>query len=305
MDSSSKIRVAVLRGGPSHGYEHSLKTGNHVLSMLREMPDAYEPLDIFISKEGEWHYGGLAHEPHQALRDADVAWNAMHGAYGEDGQVQKILQDIGIPFTGSRAAAAALSTDKEKTKNFYNQHGLLTPVYELLTEENFNEDRLIAIFRTYLHPVIVKPADGVHSLGVRLARTYHELKDAVKSAFSHSPKVLVEEYIKGNEASCVVIEKAKGENIYALLPASGSNIRLPMEENKQIEELAKKAHEVLGLRHYSSSDFIITPKKKIYILETNSLPVLHEESLLHQSLTSTGWRSRDFVDHVIKLAVFV
>lgn len=301
MNLSSKIQVAVLRGGPSSEYDVSLKTGGHILSTLREMLDVYEPVDIFISKEGEWHHEGLVLEPHRILQHIDVVWNALHGQYGEDGQVQKLLEGLQIPFTGSSAVASALSMDKDMTKRLYRRYSLLTPAHELITQENFDEDQLINIFRNYLHPVIVKPANGGSSIGIRLARTFKELKEVVKHALKDSKRVIVEELIRGKEATCVVIEKAKGERIYALLPSSKS-IKFSTEENKQIEKMSKQAHEVLGLRHYSSSDFIITPKK-IYILETNSLPTLHEGSSILNSLHNTGWRTRDFVNHVLKLAM--
>ena len=299
MSLSSKIKVAVLRGGPSNEYDVSLKTGEQVLTLLREMPNTYEPVDIFISRDGEWHYGGLVQEPHQALRHVDVVWNALHGLYGEDGQVQRILEGLQIPFTGSSAVASAISMNKDMAKKAYKLHSLNTPRHELLEEGADNDDHLVFIFRNYLHPVIVKPANASGSLGVSLVATFHELKKAVKETFQYSPRVLVEEFIKGDEVSCVVIEAAKGERIYTLLPTG----RLNVAENKSVEEMAKRAHEALGLRHYSSSDFIVTPKRKIYILETNSLPVLHEDSLMHSSLRATGWRFREFVDHVLKLAM--
>ncbi|MDO8569504.1 MAG: hypothetical protein Q7R89_01855 [bacterium] len=298
--SFSKIRVAVLRGGPSSKYDVSLETGAQVLSLLREMPDVYEPVDIFISKDGEWHLSGLVHEPHKALGHTDIVWNALHGSYGEDGQVQRVLEGLQIPFTGSSAVASALAMNKDMAKRLYQKHSLLTPVHELITEDNLNTDRLIHIFRSYLPPIIIKPTS--RSGDMFLAHTFDELKQSIKKAFIQSPRVLVEEFIKGNEINCTVIEDARGENIYALLPVSPKH-QLDGVSNKEVEDMAKRAHEVLGLSHYSSSDFIITPKKKIYILGTNSLPVLHQDSLTHHSLRATGWRPRDFVDHVLKLAM--
>ena len=261
--------------------------------------EVYEPVDILISKDGEWHRGGLAYEPHRALEHSDVVWNALHGSYGEDGQVQKLLEGLQIPFTGSSAVASVFATNKDMAKVLYRQHGLLSPESSIITEEDFDDNRLIHIFRTYLHPVVVKPALGTASLGIRLAHTFQELKEAVKATFSHSRKALVEEHVQGAEASCVVIEKAKGEKLYALIP-TGQNTT---EQNKRIEEMSRIAHGALGMRHYSNSDFILTPKGKIYILETNALPVFHKDSLLNQSLHATGWRSRDFIDHVIRLAM--
>lgn len=292
------IKVAVLRGGPSPEYEASLKTGAHVLSLLRNMADAYEPVDIFISKGNEWHQNGMVHEPHQALKHADVVWNALHGHYGEDGQVQRLLESLNIPFTGTGALGSALSMDKALSKQIYLRHSLLTPRHEVIKDDVAHE-QLVYIFHNYLHPVIVKPSKGGVSLGMRIARTFRELEEAVKHALSYSKKVIVEEFIKGKTATCGVIERAKGEKLYTLMPTGRTSI----EENKIISEMSKTAHDVLGLRHYSSSDFIITPKGKIYIIGSDSLPNLHEDSLMHQSLISTGWKPHDFADHCLKLAL--
>lgn len=298
-DFSPRLRVAVLRGGPSHGYDESLKTGDYVLSLLREMPEAYDPADIFISKEGEWHRNGMVEEPHGALNQVDVVWNALHGPYGEGGQVQRILENLQVPFTGTGTIAAALSLNKDLTKGLYRRHGLLTPAHELVSEESFTDKKIVEIFRNYLHPVIVKPVDGSHSLGIRMAYTFSELKEAIKETLNLSKKALVEEFINGAAVSSAVIDNARGEKLYALVP-TGSRTQ---EENEKITEMSKLAHEILGLRHYSSSDFIITPRGKIYILETNSLPVLHEESPMHESLKATGWQPQNFAEHCINLAL--
>src|SRR3989344_4651203 len=103
----SKIRVAVLRGGRSPAYEHSLKTGAHVPSLLGEKPEAYDPLDIFISKSGEWHTSGLVQKPEKILKGVHVVWNGIEGSHGEDGQLQQMFENMNIPFTGSSAVSSA------------------------------------------------------------------------------------------------------------------------------------------------------------------------------------------------------
>src|SRR3989344_1403867 len=138
--SFSKIRVAVLRGGPSHAYDDSLKTGAYVLSLLREMPEIYEPIDIFIARNGEWHLGGLSHYNHQALKHADVVWNALHGPYGEDGQVQSFLESLQVPFTGSGTVPAAMAFNKGLAKELYRRHSLLTPAWSLVNEDNWSDE---------------------------------------------------------------------------------------------------------------------------------------------------------------------
>lgn len=295
----SKIRVAVLRGGPSPEYDVSLKTGGHVLALLRALEDKYEPIDIFISRDGEWHHGGLVHEPYEALRHADVVWNAVHGAYGEDGQVQKLLVSLNIPYTGSSAFSSALAHNKDVTKQYYEKYSLLTPRYETLSLNTLTESKLINIFRNYLHPVVVKPATSGSSIGMRIARDFLELRNAVVDSFELSDKVIVEEFIRGREATCSVIDNAKGEITYALIPSGNST----PEENRLITAMSKRAHNVLNLSHFSSSDFIITPRGKVYILETDAVPAFHKDSHLHHSLESTGWKPHDFAHHCIELAL--
>lgn len=303
MNLSSKIKVSVLRGGGSSGYDDSLKTGEHILSTLREMDNIYEPHDVFISKEGEWHSEGLVQEPHQALAFTDVVWNALHGSYGEDGQVERALESLRVPYTGSTVVASALAINKDMARQLYARNDLLTPVHELITPDNYTDDHLISIFRSYIHPVIIKPASSKGYFDMTLAYTFNELKQKIKETLADSSRVLVEEYIGGEAMSCMVIEEARDEKIYALMPSYGTKSTLSSEDNKKIEETAKLAHRALGLRHYSSSRFIVTPRRKVYILETSSLPVLHEGSLAHYSLQSSGWKSQDFVNHVLRLAM--
>jgi D-alanine-D-alanine ligase len=303
----SRIKVAILRGGPSSAYDESLKTGAYVHKLLRELPEAYEPLDVFISKAGEWHLAGLVEEPYKILGRADVAWNALHGEYGESGGVQQLLEGLHVPFVGSGLAASLLAHHKDATKRVYAELHIPTPASAVLREDSLTEEELVRIFRACLHPVVVKPATGVRGVGVRLAHTYHELREAVMKGFDHAPKVIVEEYVSGTIASAHIIERAKGERLYALVPAHLEThyrrVRPLPEQNRKMEEYAKQAHEALGLRHYSASDFVITPRGKIYILETNASPLFYEDSLLHQSLESSGWKPKDFVDHNLKLAL--
>jgi len=297
--SQGKVRVGVLRGGPSPEYDTSLQSGEHVLALLRSMSDLYDPVDIFVSKDGDWHYSGLKQAPHKVIMHTDVIWNALHGAYGEDGRVQKILQGLHIPFTGSLAVPSALSMNKQMAKTVFEEHGLLTPKHELITAENFNDETLGHIFRNYLQPVMIKPADSGSALGTSLAHGVKEIREAIERALEYSKKVLVEEHIRGKATTCAVLENARGERLYTLVLVDN----LGIAQNKKIEQMAKRAHEVLGLRHYSCSDFIITPKGNIYILETNSLPKFTRESHLPRSLEATGWQTKDFVHHIVGLAL--
>jgi D-alanine-D-alanine ligase len=324
-----KKKVGVLRGGPSSEYEVSLKTGKSVIDSLTSEPnlaDRYEVLDIFIDKTGTWHYLGKPITPNILFKMVDVVFNAMHGAYGEDGTVQAILDQYNIPYTGSESLASAISMNKVLTKKVYNNFKIKTPIHTLLQKDGKNISLEAArLFRSFPMPVVVKPHNSGSSVGISIAGTLPELENAIYKAFDYSDTAIIEEYIAGKEATCGVVENFRDQEVYSLLPVE---IRKPetatffdfeakyggkseeicpgnftTEEKRMIQEVARDAHKALGLRHYSRSDFIIHPKRGIYILETNTLPGLTSESLLPKSLKAIGCSLPDFLDHLIKLAL--
>lgn len=291
------MKIGVLRGGPSKHYDSSLKTGEFVLSQLRENP-AYKPVDIFISKEGDWFVNGKRKDPAEVLKYVDLAWNALHGEYGEDGEVSRVLNKLQVPHTGSGTLGLSLALNKDMAKSAYTAQGFITPKHKVILG-NISMEELVAIFRSHLHPLIVKPARGRESLGVKKVYSFEELKEAVVEAFKHADRVMLEEYIRGSEVSCLVVEDFRGEKHYALTPTPAS---FTPAIHKRIEEIAKGAHQALGLRHYSLHDFIVTPKGKIYILETNALPSITKDSSLTSSFEGVGLSHKDFVEHIISLA---
>jgi D-alanine-D-alanine ligase len=112
MDIRDK-HVAVVRGGPSSEYELSLKTGNTVILALEKLCHVH---DVFIDRQGTWHRRGIPATPEKALQGVDVAFNATHGTFGEDGQIQKIFSSLGVPYIGPDAFASALTVDRAKAK---------------------------------------------------------------------------------------------------------------------------------------------------------------------------------------------
>lgn len=318
----SKLRVGVLRGGPSSEYEVSLKTGGNVLQNLSD--DLYTAHDIFISRSGVWHKRGFETSPDKVLKNVDVVFNALHGEYGEDGEVQKILDIFQVPYTGSGALASKLAMNKAKAKNIVSQAGIRTPLHIIVEQAPNLEAVLTEIFRTFPQPTVIKPLDKGSSVGVAVANSYQEFIDMATSALKESSAILVEEFINGKEATCGLVEGYRGEEAYTLLPIeivlpkgktcfdydakySGKTEELcpgnfTQEEKKELQNLTQKVHRELGLRHYSRSDFIVTPRG-IYFLEVNTLPGLTEESLVPRALKETGCSFSEFVDHLIKLAV--
>jgi len=125
----NRIRVGVLRGGPSSEYEVSLKTGAAVINHIPR--DIYDIQDIFISRDGVWHKNGAPIVPHNIFPNLDVVFNALHGQYGEDGKVQHILEMHKIPFTGSGSFSSVLGMNKVLSKSVFEKNKIKTPQYRL------------------------------------------------------------------------------------------------------------------------------------------------------------------------------
>jgi D-alanine-D-alanine ligase len=202
--------------------------------------------------------------------------------------------------------------------------GLNVPRSVLVMKADDQGEKVCEIINSFAPPYIVKPSDLGSSVGLFLVRSTNELGNILQEAYKFSNTVLVEEYIKGREATCGVVENYRERDLYALLPVeirppAGKNLfdydakysgqseeicpgNFSPSEKAELERLAVLAHQALGLRHYSRSDFIVTPRG-IYFLEVNTLPGLTTASLLPKSLAAVGFQYPDFLDHLINLAL--
>ncbi|MFH1170034.1 MAG: D-alanine--D-alanine ligase [Candidatus Vogelbacteria bacterium] len=318
-----KARVGVLRGGLGHEYEVSLATGQ---SVLEHLPAAYHGRDILIDRAGVWHLGGLPTAPQRIARQVDVFFNALHGEYGEDGKIQSELDQLGLPYTGSGTAPSALGMNKEMSKDLFRRAGLKVSPGLVVRRDGNDGSSLSAreVFQKVSPPWVIKPNDRGSSVGLFFARNIQDLAQAIVDGWVVSPTLLVEHYLRGREATAGVIDDFRGAECYALPPIE---IRRPKgkllwdyqdkysgqtaeicpgnftdNEKRELEKLAITAHRALGLRHYSRSDFILTPHG-IYLLETNSLPGLTKESLLPKALKAVGCPYPNFLDHILTLAL--
>lgn len=314
--------VGVLRGGPSKEHEVSLKTGHAIITNLPE--DRYTTRDIYIDKEGAWHERGRPTTPDRVLPSVDAVVIGLHGEYGEDGEVQKLLERYGVPYTGSDSFGSYVAMHKVLTKERAKDIGLLTPKYRFIEEGNDTHAAAMEIVRSFHQPVIVKPLRWGSSVGITIAGGFQPVHQAIDSLLAGGAGgVLVEELIRGTEATAGVVEGIRGEALYALPPIeiippekdffsynakySGATREIvPGRFAKPIQEelmrMAKAMHEELGLRHYSRSDFMVSPKG-IYFIETNTLPGMTSESLLPKSLAAIGVSFPEFLSHLVDLAL--
>jgi|AntRauTorckE6833_2_1112554.scaffolds.fasta_scaffold00144_33 D-alanine-D-alanine ligase len=315
-------KIIVLRGGPSSEHEVSLKSGKSVINQLQ---DNYKITDIVIDKEGNWVASGIIVEPHKITRDIDCVFNAMHGEYGEDGTVQKLLEQLKVPYTGSSVLGSAVAMNKAMAKEIYKQHGIKTPIHKVINKTDNVDGVAMDLYKSFPMPAVLKPVSSGSSVGVSITRDYKSLRETLISLFLRYEKVLIEEYIEGKEATVGIIEEFRDQKLYAL---PSVEIRKPADrdffdydakyndisqelcpgefspaEKELMQKMAIKSHQELGLRHYSRTDFRIHPKRGIYALETNSLPGLTGQSLMPKSLETVGIQYKEMLEHIINLAI--
>jgi D-alanine-D-alanine ligase len=315
--------VGVLRGGTSPEYDLSLKTGAAMLSALPE--DKYDVRDIFIDKRGTWNVRGIPMPAVRALSQIDIVLNALHGGHGEDGTVQRILDRAGVAYAGADALGSAMSLNKARAKETLRAAGVRVPlgVAFSVNDEMTTGEMARKVFGQFGPPYIVKPTMGGASVGLRLAMTLHELAEVLGDVLDAYKSALVEEYVRGQEASVGVIEHFRNEDLYALPPGQvllpegerhvqyehhvGGQLRhvvpsnFTQSEKRLLMSVAKSAHRALGLKDFSRADLILTPRT-VYLLEVNTVPGLYQGASLPPMLESVGSSTREFLEHGIGLA---
>ncbi len=314
MKNKNKIRVAVLMGGPSAEHDISLATGEKVLESLDK--EKYAPKAVVISKKGKWPIT-LA----KLKENFDVAFIAMHGEYGEDGQVQKILEKADIPYTGSDSRASEIGMDKAVSAGYFEKAGLRTPKFTLLTIKDPKKIGLEQI--RFVFPTVIKPADRGSSVGISIVKKVQDLLPALQKAAKFSPKIMIQEYIKGREFTCGVVEM-NGE-AQALPPTEIITYHseffdyeakytpgvtrevtppeIPSAEIEKIQEIAVKAHRAIGARHFSRTDVIQDKERNYYVLEINTIPGMTATSLLPQQAKAAGIEFSALLGQIIQSAI--
>ncbi len=249
------LRIGVIRGGPSSEYDVSLQTGK---SVLKHLSETHRPVDIYISRDGKWHIKGIERSPERILGHVDVVFNALHGKYGEDGVVQDILNRHGAKYTGSDRYPSAIAMNKWLTKEKAKSFGIKTPIASLIKNDDDIKTKTREILTSIPYPIIVKPASGRSSVGLHIANTPQELLESISYILGTGESAIVEEFIKGKEASCGVINNFRNKEIYSLPPVEifSSEKReicpgnFSEVEKKEIARIAELIHKNLELDHY-------------------------------------------------------
>ena len=313
------MKIGVLMGGPSSEHEVSLATGQNVMEYLDG--SKYEPVSVKIAKTGVWFSGGKPSTPDKVLKSCDFVFNALHGYYGEDGKIQALLDHNKIRYTGSGVAASAIAMDKFYSREIFKLAGLNVPkTLKLLKGENYSARLQFFINKIIRLPVVVKPCSNGSSVGVQIAEDQMTLGKAIAAAFKLDKEVLVEELIRGRELTCGVLDNFEGGalpvteiipvknhkffNYQAKYKTDHANEITPAPLDdilyKKAQDIAVRAHQILGCRGYSRTDMILkNGNGTVYVLETNTLPGLTKNSLLPKAANAAGLSFGQLLDHII------
>src|SRR3989344_1558019 len=311
MKNPRKVRVAVLVGGPSSEHDVSLASGMVVHANLDR--GKYEVIPVLIGRKGEWPI-----EPKHLKDMVDVAFIAMHGEYGEDGVVQELLRDSGIPYTGSDHMASALAMNKILSRRLFGAHGMNVPESVIFNHyESAERD-----WSNIPLPAVVKPSDRGSSVGVGIARSIDEVKLALERAFTYSKTALIERYIHGRELTCGIVDDGMGHAfplpVTEILPKLGffdynakytqgatdeiTPARILEKEAGLAQAVALRAHELVGASGFSRTDMILGEDGNLYVLELNTIPGMTENSLLPKAALVHGMTLGELFDRIIEAA---
>ncbi len=282
-------KIAVLMGGPGSEREVSIASGNAVLKALLSLGLDAVAVDV-TSTEIELPDG------------TGLCFNVIHGTFGEDGQLQEILDKIGVPYTGARAESSRVAFDKNLAKKAFLKAGVPTPKSEII---DCTDGPVLPGFSA---PFVVKPPREGSSVGIEIVKTQEEAEAAIAKASTHSKDLLIEEFISGAELTVPVIDGVAYPVVHIIPPegvydmatkypwlsgkTTGSEYICPadldLETTMAVQAAAVAAHKSLNLEVYSRVDVMLDSENRPYVLEANTIPGMTETSLLPKSAAAGG-----------------
>lgn len=304
--AKSVLDITVLVGGISQEREVSLLSGKAVCQALRRMGHAVTPADI--------NPGDVSALDRQG---ADLVFIVLHGAFGENGQVQQLCEDRGLCYVGSGPQASQLAMDKVASKTHFRAAGLATPDWLVLSASQ-DAARRTKLLKEMPLPLVLKPIDGGSSIDVLIVRDEEACRQSVDDLLARYPQVLVETCIIGRELTVGVV----GDQAMPIIEIKTTrefydyfakyqddstqyivNPELPPGARERLQQDALKAFEALGCRDLGRVDFILTADGTPYILEINTIPGFTSHSLLPKAAAAAGIGLDQLCERLARMAL--
>ncbi|WFU03449.1 D-alanine--D-alanine ligase [Rhizobium sp. CB3171] len=344
--ASSKLRIAVLFGGRSAEHDVSVLSATNVMRALQ--PAKYDAVPIFVTREGKWLLstfedgklstpesgteiclvpGGRgrmiaipAGDSPRDLPKIDILFPVLHGPHGEDGSPQGLAEVARVPLVGCGILGSAVALDKDIAKRLLNQAGLATA--RGVTIHETGAPSFADLERTLGLPVFIKPARQGSSVGVSKVMTASEYEAALAEGFKHDRKLLAEEFIRGREIECSVLEDTAG-NLFVsrpgeIVPAeshgfysydakyideNGAALKVPAELPEEIErrlrETAGNAFRAVGCDGMARVDFFVTADMQFLVNEINTIPGFTDISMYSKAMAASGVSYAETIDRLV------
>ena len=301
-----KEKIAVLLGGTSAEREVSLQSGKAVLEALLNQGYNAHSID-----PKEYPVANLKND------GFDRVFNILHGRGGEDGTMQGLLEQIGLPYTGCGVMASALTMDKMRTKMLWKAFGLPVAEMEVVTRETFNNINSEEVVARLGLPLMVKPSLEGSSVGLTKVKTVEALKSAVEFALKFDNTILIEEWLAGDELTVPVLDgkvlpairivpegefydyeaKYISDNTQYFCPAG-----LTPESEQELALLVKRAYDAVGCRGWSRIDVMCDSKGNFRLVEVNTNPGMTSHSLFPKSAATVGISFEQLVVKILELS---
>jgi D-alanine-D-alanine ligase len=310
------MRVAILAGGRSSEHDVSLRSGAAVARGLREA--GHEAVEVTIGRDGRWSAAGGAVElvPGSGLLGAEAVFPALHGAFGEDGSIQGLLEWLDLPYVGSDVLSSAICMDKLTLKRLFAARGV--PQVAFVAVEG---DEWWGRCEEMGLPLWVKPSRMGSSVGITRVEKLDELDAAVELALHHDPRVIVEASASGREVECSVLGNAEPEaslpgeivahaawyDFEAKYTEGGMELRVPApigeETIERVRELAVSVFTLAGCSGLARCDFFVEFDGSVLVNEINTMPGFTDTSVYAKLFEASGIAYPELCDRLVQLAV--
>ena len=297
------MKVLIIGGGISPERDISLKSSRVIYEAAISAGHICEFYD----------WDGSVDWLNSNAKQFDVVLPVLHGKGGEDGGIQKILESLRVSYLGSDSESSQLCFDKVKTRDILQKHGINIASGKYVTLKEYISHSL------FNKPHVLKPNGGGSSIDTFIySDTPQQEMSIIEEVFSVHKKMLLEEYIEGNEITVPVLD-GKDLPVTEIIPPEGGTFDLENKYNGQSQELippkninidiqnkakliASDVHEIMGCKHLSRTDMIVR-EDKIYVLEVNTMPGMTDQSLFPKSALYAGMSMLEFVDYLIKITI--
>lgn len=323
-------KIGLIFGGISNEHDVSVMSAKNVIENFDD--NKYELVLIFWSKDNKFYHLNTIDDI-KSLRIKDylsienfndtfeITLLMTHGKYGEDGALQGLLETQKIKYCGCHVLSSALCMDKTVFKEYIKKHDFKQVLFLTIPNKNFTEQKIQVIEKEFNLPIFVKPANSGSSVGITKVKDFAELKPAIKEAFKHDNKVIVEEGLdspKEIEIAVLGNEELMVSQPGELIPYNDfydysdkyqlnkTEIKVPaklsIEQSKEIKKIAEKVYKLCDCKGFARIDFFIKDDK-IYINEINTLPGFTKNSMYPLLIMNEGMSYKELINKIIELAL--